>query len=148
MAGFNDEDFAKYHPGGNLGKRLYLKVKDLYVFNAKPAVSPDAGLKAIIVEITKSRLGATAVTTPDGKVCGIITDGDLRRMLESSSQLENIKATDILTADPKSILADELAVNALEILRNCDISQLIVISKDYFYLGMLHLHDLVKEGIV
>ncbi|MCW3110877.1 MAG: arabinose 5-phosphate isomerase [Segetibacter sp.] len=147
-AGFDGVDFAKFHPGGNLGKRLYLRVKDLYLFNSKPVVLPSAGLKEIIVQITKNRLGATAVVSENGKITGIITDGDLRRMLEKSDTLENIKAENILTPDPKTILADELAVNALEVLRSNDISQLIVINKNECYLGMLHLHDLVKEGIV
>ena len=147
-AGFNGVDFAKFHPGGNLGKRLYLRVKDLYGFNTRPFVLPSAGLKEIIVQITKGRLGATAVVSEEGIITGIITDGDLRRMLEKSDTLENIKAENILTHHPKMILADELAVNALEVLRSNDISQLIVISKNENYLGMLHLHDLVKEGIV
>jgi arabinose-5-phosphate isomerase len=148
QAGFNGIDFAKFHPGGNLGKRLYLKVKDLYVFNSKPVVSPTAGLKEIILQITRGRLGATVVVSEEGKIGGIITDGDLRRMLEKSSALEHITAADILSPHPKKILADELAVNALELLRSNDISQLIVIDKHEHYLGMLHLHDLVKEGIV
>lgn len=148
MAGFNGQDFAKLHPGGNIGKRLYLRVKDLYLFNTKPAVSPDAGLKEIIVEMTKNRLGATAVIAEEGKISGIITDGDLRRMLEASSTLQSIKATDILSANPKTVLEDDLAVNALEILRSNDISQLIVTNKTNRYLGILHLHDLVKEGII
>ncbi len=148
MAGFNGHDFAKFHPGGNLGKRLYLRVKDLYVLNAKPAVAPYASLKEIIVEMTKNRLGATAVIEEDEKISGIITDGDLRRMLEATNNLENIKAADILTANPKTIQADDLAVTALEVLRSNDISQLLVTNKDHNYLGILHLHDLVKEGIV
>lgn len=147
-AGFKGEDFARFHPGGNLGKRLYLRVKDLYTFNAKPTVSPSAGLKEIIVQITKGRLGATAVVSEDGKLKGIITDGDLRRMLEKSDALQDIKAEDILATNPLTISPDELAVTALELLRNNDISQLIVINKNKNYLGMLHLHDLVKEGIV
>ncbi|HEX8278364.1 MAG TPA: KpsF/GutQ family sugar-phosphate isomerase [Segetibacter sp.] len=147
-AGFNGVDFAKFHPGGNLGKRLYLRVKDLYPYNEKPIVAPSAGLKEIIVQITKGRLGATAVVSAEGTITGIITDGDLRRMLEKTDVLENIKAENILSRDPKKILADELAVNALEVLRSNDISQLIVIGKNGNYLGMLHLHDLVKEGIV
>jgi arabinose-5-phosphate isomerase len=147
-AGFDGVDFAKFHPGGNLGKRLYLRVKDLYTFNSKPQVLPSSGLKEIIVEITKSRLGATVVVSEEGKIAGIITDGDLRRMLEKNDALQSIKAQDILTANPRTILFDELAVNALEVLRNNDISQLIVINKNENYLGMLHLHDLVKEGIV
>ncbi len=123
-------------------------MKDLYTFNTKPTVSLSAGLKEIIVEITKNRLGATAVVSADGKITGIITDGDLRRMLETNVGLENIKAGNILTPHPKTIFSDDLAVNALDILRNNDISQLIVINKNEDYMGMLHLHDLVKEGIV
>jgi arabinose-5-phosphate isomerase len=148
MAGFNGQDFAKYHPGGNLGKRLYLRVKDLYTFNTKPAVLTDAGLKEVIVEITKNRLGATAVLTKERTIAGIITDGDLRRMLEKSNTLDNIKAANILTTHPKTIFENDLAVNALEVLRSNDISQLIVINKQGNYLGILHLHDLVKEGIL
>lgn len=148
MAGFDGKDFAKYHPGGNLGKRLYLRVKDLYVHNSKPVVHADSGLKKIILEITKSRMGATAVITEDEKITGIITDGDLRRMLEATTNLGNIKASDILTTNPKTIYEDQLAVNALEVLRTNDISQLLVINKDQQYLGILHLHDLVKEGII
>ncbi|GEO09561.1 KpsF/GutQ family sugar-phosphate isomerase [Segetibacter aerophilus] len=147
-AGFNGADFAKFHPGGNLGKRLYLRVKDLYAMNAKPVVLPDTNLKGIIVQITKGRLGATAVVSDQGEIIGIITDGDLRRMLEKSDDLTNIKAEDILTRSPKTVSADELAVNALELLRSNDISQLIVINKNQNYLGILHLHDLVREGIV
>jgi len=147
-AGFNGQDFAKFHPGGNLGKRLYLRVKDLYTFNAKPVVLPSASLKEVIVQITKGRLGATAVVTAKGQMIGVITDGDLRRMLESAESLVNIKAENIVTKNPKTVLSDELAVNALEILRSNDISQLIVINKQNQYLGMLHLHDIVKEGIV
>jgi arabinose-5-phosphate isomerase len=147
-AGFNGQDFAKFHPGGNLGKRLYLRVNDLYTINAKPIVLASAGLKEVIVQITKGRLGATAVVNENGKLLGVITDGDLRRMLETTTSLENIKAKDILTANPKTVLPGELAVNALEILRSNDISQLIVINNLNEYMGMLHLHDIVKEGIV
>lgn len=147
-AGFNGIDFAKFHPGGNLGKRLYLRVSDLYGLNAKPFVTASAVLKDVILQITKGRLGATVVVTNDGCVEGIITDGDLRRMLEKTNDLKNVLARDILTKNPQTIMADELAVNALEILRSNDISQLIVIDNDKRFLGMLHLHDLVKEGIV
>jgi arabinose-5-phosphate isomerase len=147
-AGFNGNDFARFHPGGNLGKRLYLRVKDFFVNNARPAVVPSAGLKEIIVEITKSRLGATAVVTKEGKITGVITDGDLRRMLEKSDRLDNITAQNISTPHPKTIFTDDLAVNALEVLRINDISQLLVINKQNEYIGILHLHDLVREGIV
>lgn len=148
VAGFDGGDFAKFHPGGNLGKRLYLRVEDLYIFNAKPSVLPEAGLKDIIVEISKNRLGATAVINEKQEISGIITDGDLRRMLEKTNTLDNIKAKDILTLNPKKIMADDLAVNALEVLRINDISQLIVTDREDNYLGILHLHDLIKEGIV
>jgi arabinose-5-phosphate isomerase len=148
LAGFNGQDFARYHPGGNLGKRMYLRVQDLYADNAKPVVFPNADLKEIIVEISQKRLGATAVVSESGEITGMITDGDLRRMLTKGSSLDNITAADILTPNPISILPDELAVHALEILRKNDISQLLVVNKQGTYLGMLHLHDLVKEGIV
>ena len=147
MKGFTGNDFAKFHPGGNLGKRLYLRVKDLYNFNPIPKVAPDANLKEIIIEITKSRLGATAVVENE-KLAGIITDGDIRRMLETPEKLNTIIASDLMHKYPKTVLPDELAVNALEILRSNDISQLCVISPNHKYLGMLHLHDIVREGIV
>jgi arabinose-5-phosphate isomerase len=148
LAGFSGNDFARIHPGGNLGKRLYLRVKDLFIENAKPAVKLTANLKEVIVEISEKRLGATAVIDDEENIQGIITDGDLRRMLEKSQSLENIIAANILTPNPKTIYANELAVNALEKLRTHDISQLIVLDKNEKYFGILHLHDLVREGIV
>lgn len=148
LAGFDGNDFARFHPGGNLGKRLYLRVNDLFTTNHKPFVNKNAGLKEIIIQITKNGLGATAVLSENETLVGIITDGDLRRMLEKSSSLENIHAENILSPNPKTIHPNELAVNALEILRSNNISQLIVVNEDNQYLGMLHLHDLVKEGIV
>jgi arabinose-5-phosphate isomerase len=148
LAGFNGQDFARYHPGGNLGKRMYLRVQDLYADNPKPQVLPTAELREIIMEITQKRLGATAVIGEEGNILGIITDGDLRRMLTKGKSLDNIKAADILSTNPKTILPDELAVKALETLRTHDISQLLVLNNKGVYLGMLHLHDLVKEGIV
>ena len=148
LAGFSGKDFAKFHPGGNLGKRLYLRVQDLYAYNLKPQVLESASLKEVIMEITNKRLGATAVINADGKVTGMITDGDLRRMLEKDTSILQITAADILSSNPKTIFADELAVNALEQLRHNDISQLIVVNKSEIYLGILHIHDLVREGIV
>ncbi len=148
LAGFTGQDFARFHPGGNLGKRLYLRVQDLYADNLKPQVLPTVGLKEVIMEITNKRLGATAVIDNEGKVAGMITDGDLRRMLEKEISHQNIRAADILTRNPKTIQADELAVNALDMLRHNDISQLIVINKSGIYLGILHIHDLVREGII
>jgi arabinose-5-phosphate isomerase len=147
LNGFTGKDFAKYHPGGNLGKRMYLRVEDLYVRNLSPKVLEDASLKQVIVEITEKRLGVTAVVDEQNNVVGIITDGDLRRMLERSSNIENITAKDILSKNPKTIQPDLLAVEALEMLRKNDISQLIVASNNN-YLGILHLHDLVQEGII
>lgn len=147
LNGFTGQDFAKYHPGGNLGKRLYLRVADLITANEKPVVLPGASLKEVIVEITEKRLGVTAVTDNSNHVIGIITDGDLRRMLEKSNDISSITAKDILSPHPKTIAASVLAVEALDVLRKNDISQLIV-EEEGIYLGILHLHDLVREGIV
>lgn len=147
LNGFSGKDFAKYHPGGNLGKRMYLRAADLYTHNERPHVLPTATLKEVIVEITEKRLGVTAVTDEQNRVVGIITDGDLRRMLEKSNNIQDIKAADILSAYPKTIPPDMLAVDTLDVLRKYDISQLIV-AEDEKYLGILHIHDLVKEGII
>jgi len=145
--GFNVEGFARFHPGGALGKKLYLRVADLYVDNEKPQVNTEASIKAVIMEMTKKRLGVTAVTTDNGKLAGIITDGDLRRMLEKSDDIKNITAADIMSRNPKTIVPTELAVNALDIMRKNSITQLVVAEKES-YLGILHLHDLVKEGLI
>ena len=147
LNGFTGNDFARFHPGGNLGKRLFLRVADLYVHNEAPMVSAQASLKAVIVEITEKRLGVTAVVDTNKQILGIITDGDLRRMLEKTHSLENITAASIMSPNPKTIAPDVLAVDALDRMRNHDITQLLVAS-DGKYLGILHLHDLVKEGIV
>jgi arabinose-5-phosphate isomerase len=147
LNGFSGEDFAKYHPGGNLGKRLYLRAGDLSRQNGAPAVLPNASLKEVIVEITEKRLGVTAVLDENGAIKGIITDGDLRRMLEKTTDISHIKASDILSVSPKTIAPTMLAVEALDLLRKNDISQLIVAENDK-YLGILHIHDLIREGIV
>lgn len=144
---FSDKDFARYHPGGNLGKKLYLKVNDIYLQNEKPVVDIDASLKKVIVEISKGRLGATAVLDKNNKVTGIITDGDVRRMLENVDDLTTVKAADIVTKNPKTIHSGKLAVEALDILKKYDISQLIV-EDDNEYKGIIHLHDLIREGII
>ena len=146
LKGFGNEDFARYHPGGNLGKRLYLKVKDIVSDSIAPKVLPTATLKEVIVEITEKRLGVTAVVDNENKVFGIITDGDLRRMLERSDNIKNITAEDILTRNPKIIEPFIMAVDALEIFALHDISQLIV-AENGQYIGILHLHELIKEGI-
>ncbi|MBS1628270.1 MAG: KpsF/GutQ family sugar-phosphate isomerase [Bacteroidetes bacterium] len=144
---FNGYDFAKYHPGGNLGKRLYLRVEDLYKNNQQPKVYLTTTLRDIIVEITEKRLGVTAVTDTNNNVIGIITDGDLRRMLEKSDVISNVTAKDIYSANPKTIAPSELAVNALAMFKQYDISQLVV-AENNKYLGIIHIHDLVKEGII
>ena len=147
MKGFTSDDFAKFHPGGTLGKKLYLRVADLYVKNEKPKLLQDASLKEIIFEISSKRLGATAIVDVNDKLLGIITDGDLRRMLEKKISLENIKAADIMTATPKSISADNLAVDALDQMRKKAITQLVVTDNGK-YLGFIHLHDLIREGLI
>jgi arabinose-5-phosphate isomerase len=147
LNGFTGQDFAKFHPGGNLGKRLYLRVADLYTANESPRVLPTATLKEVIVEITEKRLGVTAVINAENEITGIITDGDLRRMLERSNDIRSVTAKDILSPQPKTIPSSLLAVEALDVLRNNDISQLIVADEGR-YLGILHIHDLVREGIV
>lgn len=147
LKGFSSEDFAKFHPGGTLGKRLYLRVQDLFIHNEQPKVKADAPLKKIIMEMTSKRLGATAVVDANDKLLGIITDGDLRRMLEKNMSSEKIVAESIMTKSPITIDADALAVEALDILRRHDISQLVVTDK-LQYAGFIHLHDLIREGII
>lgn len=143
---FQSSDFAKYHPGGSLGKRLYLKAGDLAAKNEKPAISPDATVKDIIIEISKNRLGAVVVTNGD-EILGMITDGDIRRMLENHNNLENITAADLMSTNPKKIEAEELALLALEIIKKNNITQILV-TKNGQYFGLVHLHDLLQEGIV
>ncbi len=147
VRGFSPGDFATYHPGGALGKQLYLRVSNLYPYNERPAVHPDTSLQATILEMTSKRLGATAVLDEKGRVCGIITDGDLRRMLERSTGLQGIKASDLMTANPKTIEKDALAVQAMKLMEHHSITQLIVVDGDQ-YLGMVHLHNLIREGII
>jgi arabinose-5-phosphate isomerase len=147
LKGFGSEDFAKFHPGGMLGKKLYLRVSDLYVSNDRPSVRLDQSLKEVIVEITKKRLGATAVVSNNDKLEGIITDGDLRRMLEKNHLSENIVAKDIMTAGPKALGPTELAINALDMMRKHEITQIPVVENDR-YVGMIHLHDLIREGFI
>jgi arabinose-5-phosphate isomerase len=147
MKGFQSDDFAKFHPGGTLGKKLYLRVSDLYANNEKPKVLSGQSLKEVIVEMTKKRLGITAVVDNDDRLLGIITDGDLRRMLEKDIAIDKIKADDIMTRDPKTIGPDEMAIDALDILRKKEISQLAVTDNGK-YLGILHLHDLIREGLI
>jgi arabinose-5-phosphate isomerase len=145
--GFNAEGFARFHPGGALGKKLYLRVQDLYIDNEKPQVNADASIKEVIMEMTRKRLGVTAVINAEHKLVGIITDGDLRRMLEKSDNIQQVTARDIMSVQPKTIVPSEMAVNALDIMRKNSITQLVV-AENETYLGILHLHDLVKEGLI
>lgn len=145
--GFDVQSFAKFHPGGTLGKKLYLRVADLYPDNERPVVKADQPVKEVILEMTRKRLGVTAVVGTDEKLIGIITDGDLRRMLEKSDSIHHILARDIMSANPKTVHPTEMAVNALDLMRNNEITQLVVAEGDK-YLGILHLHDLVKEGLI
>ncbi len=148
LNGFTGQDFARLHPGGNLGRKLYLRVEDIYVLNQQPKVIKEATLKNVILEISKGRLGATAVVDEYNKLIGIITDGDIRRLLERTSDLPNITAADIVALHAKTIQPGALAIAAFELIKQFDISQLIVTDGDEHYLGMLHLHDLIREGIM
>ena len=145
--GFSDQDFARVHPGGMLGKRLNLRVRDLVVQNEKPAVHVDALLKDVILEISRKRLGSTAVLDDHNKLLGVITDGDLRRMLEKGVNLHEVTAKEIMSPSPKTIAPEALAVEALEQMRRFNITQLLVVEQNQ-YQGIVHLHDLIKEGMI
>lgn len=148
LRGFTARDFARYHPGGALGKQLYLKVSDIYPDNARPLTAPTDTLQSVILEISSKRLGATVVTDVRGQVTGIITDGDLRRMLSQHTTLDTLTAADVCTPAPKTILPDTLAAQALQVMRTHSITQLIVADATGHYLGMIHLHDLLRHGLV
>ncbi len=147
LRNFNSEDFAQFHPGGALGKQLYLKVSDIVKGNQVPIVHPDSPLKDVIIEISTKRLGCTAVVDPGQKLMGIITDGDLRRMLQKSTNLDGIKAKEIMSPNPKTIALDDFAVKALHLMQENNITQLVVTDQERVE-GFIHLHDLLKEGIV
>ncbi|MDM8159123.1 KpsF/GutQ family sugar-phosphate isomerase [Labilibaculum sp. K2S] len=144
---FTSQDFAKYHPGGALGKKLYLRVSDLYKNDLAPKVSEEESIRPIILEISSKRMGATAVVDKDDKLIGIITDGDLRRMLEQNEDVSKLTARDIMSAKPKAIDPDSLAINAFQLMEDNNITQLAVVENEK-YVGMVHLHDILKEGIV
>lgn len=144
---FSPADFAKFHPGGIIGKKLYLRVSDLAAQNEKPVVKTKTPMKEVILEISGKRLGMTAVVDEVENLRGIITDGDLRRMLKQNPEWENLCAKDVMHPDPKTIAEDELAVNALSLMRQNNITQLIVL-KEKRYHGVVHLHDLIKEGLL
>ncbi len=147
LKGFTKEKFAKFHPGGNLGKKLYLKTNDLYQANATPAIKPNATLSQIITSISDGGLGATTVIDQDNHVIGVITDGDLRRMLLIGGDQSQTQAVDIMTTDPVTLQADTLAVEAVALAQSHNVSQIIVVD-DGKYVGMIHLHDLIREGLV
>ncbi len=147
LRNFTSEDFAQFHPGGALGKQLYLKVQDVFVQHDLPIVKLDTPLKDVILEISSKRLGATAVTDSHQNLLGIITDGDLRRMLQKEINLTTVKAGEIMTKTPKSIERDEFAVKALQVMQQNNITQLVV-KEGEKVVGFIHLHDLLKEGIV
>ncbi len=148
MRGFTSNDFAQFHPGGSLGKKLYLRARDLYTNNEKPAVKWNDKLDAIIIEMTSKRLGATAVLNDAGMLVGIITDGDLRRMLNKNLNTEKARAKDIMSHHPIVVEENELAVQVLQVIRQKNITQIIVVNDKKEYLGMIHFHDLIKEGLV
>ncbi|MEO7307436.1 MAG: KpsF/GutQ family sugar-phosphate isomerase [Ferruginibacter sp.] len=147
LKGFGSSDFAKYHPGGTLGRKLYLRVAELAEQNSKPKVLPAATIKQVIIEMTQKRLGAAVVVDETENILGIITDGDLRRMLEKADRFDNLNAKDIMSSEPKTIASDTLAIHALDEMRKYNISQLVV-EDNKKYAGIIHLHDLVKEGII
>jgi arabinose-5-phosphate isomerase len=146
LKGFTSDDFGKYHPGGNLGKRLFLKVADLTSTDLKPTVEPHTPLKNLILEFTKNRLGV-AVVINNGQIAGVITDGDLRRMLEKTVNIENITAAEIMSHSPQVIDYQTLAAEAIDKMKQHEISHLIV-TKDGHYYGILHIHELIKEGLI
>ena len=143
---FSSKDFAKYHPGGTLGRKLYLRVHELAANNEAPKVEKHAPVKDVIVEISKKRLGTTAVVE-NGMIIGIITDGDIRRMLEKTADISTLEAKDIMSANPISVSSDTMAVNALDIMQKNNITQILV-TEHGKYSGVVHFHDLLKEGII
>jgi len=146
LRGFSSKDFAKYHPGGALGKKLYLRVHDIASVNQKPEVTLDTNIKEVIIEISEKMLGVTAVTE-NNKIVGIITDGDLRRMLSKVDNFNNLTAKDIMSANPKRIEEDAMAIDAMELLETYGISQILV-ENNGKYAGVVHIHDLIREGIL
>jgi arabinose-5-phosphate isomerase len=143
---FTSRDFANYHPGGSLGKKLYLKVRDIYPNNEIPKVLENADIQTVILEMTSKRLGATAVVGDNGELLGIVTDGDLRRMLRDQKDFSTLQAKDIMNATPKVVSSEEYAASALAIMQEKSITQLVVV-EDKRLLGFVHLHDLLKEGL-
>lgn len=147
LKGFTDKDFARFHPGGALGKKLYLRVSDLTQQRSKPQVHPKTSMREVIVNISENMLGMTVVVE-DQKVTGIITDGDLRRMLTSGKDIDSLNAGDIMSKNPKTITANSMAIKARELMEELHISQLIAVDEEAHYAGVVHIHDVIREGIV
>lgn len=145
---FSSRDFAKFHPGGSLGKRLYTRVSDVFDRDNKPQVSIEDGIRKVIVEMSAGRLGAVAVLDTDGQLMGIVTDGDLRRMLEKYKDVDGLKAKDIMSVSPKIISEEELAYHAFQLMEKNSITQLVIVDSQGIYQGMVHLHDILREGVV
>ncbi len=147
LRGFNSSDFARFHPGGSLGKKLYIRVSDILSKKNAPAVSRNMDVREVIIHITQNRLGAVAVADENGEIGGIITDGDIRRMLEKYDHFITLKAADIMGCSPKLIEADALAAEALQLMRQYNINHLLVTEKGV-YSGIVHIQDLIREGII
>jgi arabinose-5-phosphate isomerase len=145
---FSSRDFAKYHPGGSLGKRLYTRVEDVYKGVNPPMVMSKTSIRELIIVITEGRMGCAAVVDADQKLIGMITDGDLRRMMQRDGDVGILQAEDIMGKEPKTIYKDELAFNAFQLMEKNSITQLAVVDTDNIYIGMIHLHDILKEGVV
>ncbi len=147
LKGFTPDDFARFHPGGALGKKLYMRVADIIEDGLKPTVHLNDTIQSVILEISSKRLGATAVLNDSEDIVGIITDGDLRRMLQKNKQIDELTASNIMSPNPKTINTDKLAVNAFQLMEKKKITQLLV-TNDGKYIGMIHLHDILREGII
>lgn len=147
LKGFTPDDFARFHPGGALGKKLYMRVADIIEDGLKPTVHLNDTIQSVILEISSKRLGATAVVNESEDIVGIITDGDLRRMLQKNQQIDELTASNIMSPNPKTINTDKLAVNAFQLMEKKKITQLLV-TNDGKYIGMIHLHDILREGII
>ena len=147
MRGFTGQDFARFHPGGSLGKQLYLRAKDLSAVNAKPVVNLNQSAKEVLLQISKGRLGIVAVLDDFQKIKGVITDGDIRRLLEKTNDISNVKAQNFYSSSFKSIDSESMATEALQLMRNNSINQLVVLKEGNFD-GFIHIQDLIREGLI
>ena len=145
---FSSRDFARFHPGGSLGKRLYTRVSDVYDGTNRPCITREAGIRPVILAMSKGRLGAVAIVDEEERLEGIITDGDLRRMMEKYDDEDGVTAKDVMSKSPKTISEDELAYNAYRMMEQNSITQLVVVDNDRHYKGMVHIHDILREGVV